>query len=121
MAPDDWLSLGNAQLGAKKYQDAIDSLNKYLAGETEPRAKATGWLAICQAQMGLGKLDDAQSSADKACLLQPEGALNAQGRMLSGDIQMARGNYDAASKIFLSISAHYRRSRDYAHGLGKSL
>jgi tetratricopeptide (TPR) repeat protein len=103
VTPDDWLNLGIAQDGAKKYPEAIDSINKYLDAQTEPAAKARGLLELGRAQLAAAKLDDAQASADKACALQPEGVPNAQGRMLSGDIQMARNDYDAASKIYQSI------------------
>ena len=98
-----WTS-ASAQLGAKQYPDAIASVNKYLAAQTDPVSQAKGLLVLGQAQLESGKLDDAQASADKACSLQPEGLPNAQGRMLSGDIQVARGNYDAAAKIFQSIA-----------------
>jgi tetratricopeptide (TPR) repeat protein len=102
--PDDWLSLGSAQLGAKQYPDAIASVNKYLAAQADPAALAKGLLVLGQAQLDSGKLDDAQASADKACSLQPEGLANGQGRMLSGDIQVARSNLDAAAKIYQSIA-----------------
>ena len=102
--PDDWMSLGRAQLGAKQYFDAITSINKYLATQSDPVAQSKGLLVLGRAQLESGKLDDAQASADKACSLQPEGLLNAQGRMLSGDIQVARSNYDEAAKIFQSIA-----------------
>jgi len=104
VTPDDWLNLGRAQTGAKKYADAIGSINKYLDAQTDPAAKAKGLLDLGQAQLDAGQLDDAQASADKACSLQPEGLPNAQGRMLSGDIQMARANYDGASKLYQSIA-----------------
>ena len=102
--PDDWLNLGSAQLGAKQYPDAIDSVNKYLAAQSDPALQAKGLLVLGQAQLDAGKLDDAQASADKACSLEPEGLANGQGRMLSGDIQVARSNFDAAAKIFQSIA-----------------
>jgi tetratricopeptide (TPR) repeat protein len=101
---DDWLDLGNAQLRAKQYPDAIASVNKYLAAQSDPVSQAKGLLVLGQAQMDSGKLDDAQTSADKACSLQPEGLLNAQGRMLSGDIQVARGSNDSAARIYQSIA-----------------
>jgi len=104
VTPDDWLSLGNAQLGAKQYPDAITSINTYLAGQTDPISQAKGLLALGRAQLESGKLDDAQASADKACALQPEGLENGEGRMLSGDIQVARSNFDAAARIFQSIA-----------------
>jgi tetratricopeptide (TPR) repeat protein len=104
VTPDDWLALGRAQLGAKKYPDAIDSINKYLAAQSDPVSQAKGLLDLGQAQLDSGKLDDAQASADKACSLQPEGLPNAQGRMLSGDIQVVRSNLDAAAKIYQSIA-----------------
>ena len=102
--PDDSLSLGRAQLGAKQYPDAISSINKYLDGQSDPVSQAKGLLVLGRAQLESAKLDDAQTSADKACSLQPEGLPNAQGRMLSGDIQVARGNYGQAAKIFQSIA-----------------
>jgi tetratricopeptide (TPR) repeat protein len=102
--PDDWLNLGSAQLGAKQYPDAIDSVNKYLAAQSDPAAQARGLLVLGQAQLDAGKLDEAQASADKACSLEPEGLVNGQGRMLSGDVQVARSNFDAAAKIFQSIA-----------------
>jgi tetratricopeptide (TPR) repeat protein len=102
--PDDWLSLGRAQLGATQYPDAITSINKYLDAQTDPVSQAKGLLVLGRAQLGSAKLDDAQASADKACALQPEGLPNAQGRMLSGDIQVVRGDFDAAAKIFQSIA-----------------
>jgi tetratricopeptide (TPR) repeat protein len=102
--PDDWLNLGTAQLGAKQYPDTINSVNKYLAAQSDPALQAKGLLVLGQAQLDAGKLDDAQASADKACSLQPEGLANGQGRMLSGDIQVARSNLDAAAKIFQSIA-----------------
>lgn len=104
VTPDDWLALGSAQLGAKQYPDAITSVGKYLAGQSDPVSQAKGLLVLGQAQLESGKLDDAQVSADKACSLQPEGLANGQGRMLSGDIQVARSNFDAAAKIFQSIA-----------------
>jgi len=102
--PDDLLNLGRAQLGGKQYPDAIASIHKYLAAQTDPVSQSTGYLAIGQAQLESGQLDDSQASADKACSLQPEGLPNAQGRMLSGDIQAARSNFDAAAKIYQSIA-----------------
>jgi tetratricopeptide (TPR) repeat protein len=104
VTPDDWLNLGRAQLGAQQYPDAINSINKYLAPQSDPASQAKGLLVLGRAQLEAGKLDDAQASADKACSLQPEGLPNAQGRLLSGDIQVARGDYDAATKIFQSIA-----------------
>jgi TolA-binding protein len=104
VTPDDWLNLGAAQLDTKQYPDAIASINKYLAPQTDPASQAKGLLLLGQTQLESGKLDDAQASADKACSLQPEGLANAQGRMLSGDIQVARSNLDAATKVFLSIA-----------------
>ena len=102
--PDDWLNLGTAQLGAKQYADAINSINKYIAAQTDPASQAKGLLVLGQAQLASAKLDDAQASADKACSLQPEGLPNAQGRMLSGDIQAARSDYSQAAKIYESIA-----------------
>jgi TolA-binding protein len=104
VTPDDWLNLGRAQLGEKLYPDAITSVNKYLAAQTDPVSQAKGLLVLGQIQLESGKLDDAQASADKACSLQPEGVPNAQGRMLSGDIQVARGDNDAAARIYRSIA-----------------
>jgi tetratricopeptide (TPR) repeat protein len=101
--PDDWLDLGKAQLGARQYPDAIASIDKYLAAQSDPVSQAKGFLVLGQAQLQSGDLDSAQTSADKACSLQPEGLPNAQGRMLSGDIQVARGNNDAAARIYRSI------------------
>jgi tetratricopeptide (TPR) repeat protein len=101
---DDWLALGNARLGAKKYPEAIESINKYLAAATDPVSQAKGLLVLGRAQLEAGKLDEAQASADKACSLQPEGLQNAQGRLLSGDIQVARLDFDSAAKIFQSIA-----------------
>jgi tetratricopeptide (TPR) repeat protein len=102
--PDDWLDLGRAQLGAKQYPDAITSIQKYLAAQSDPISQAKGLLDLGQAQLESGKLDDAQASADKACSLQPEGLANGQGRMLAGDIQVARSDFDAAAKIYQSIA-----------------
>ncbi|MGA3169640.1 MAG: tetratricopeptide repeat protein [Chthoniobacteraceae bacterium] len=104
VTPDDWLNLGQAELGAQQYPDAINAINKYLAAQSDPALQAQGLLALGQAQLESSKLDDAQASADKACSLQPEGLPNAQGRMLSGDIQVARGDFEAASKIYQSIA-----------------
>ena len=104
VTPDDWLNLGRAQIGAKEYPKAIESIDKYLAPQTDPAAQTKGILVLGRAQVESGKLDDAQVSADKACSLQPEGLSNAQGRTLSGDIQVIRGDFDAAAKIFQSIA-----------------
>ncbi len=104
VSADDWLNLGKAQLGAQKYDDAISSINRYLAPQNDPAMQTKGLLVLGRAQLEAGKLDDAQASADKACTLEPEGAANAQGRMLSGDIQMARGNVEEAGKIYQSIA-----------------
>lgn len=100
----DWLELGEAQAGARHFEDAVGSINKYLETQTEPAAKAKGLLAQGRAQLELGHLDEAQAAADQACALQPEGLMNAQGRMLSGDIQMTRGNMDDAAKLYQSIA-----------------
>jgi tetratricopeptide (TPR) repeat protein len=104
VTPDDWMSLGRAQLGLNQYADAIASLTTYLNAQTDPVLQAKGLLVLGRAQLEAGKLDEAQASADKACSLQPEGLINAQGRLLSGDIQVARGNNDEAAKIFQSIA-----------------
>jgi len=104
VTPDDWLNLGRAKLGEKQYPDAIDSINKYLAPQTDPVSQAKGLLVLGRAQLDAAKLNDSQASADKACALQPEGLPNAQGRMLSGDIQVARSDFDAAAKIYQSIA-----------------
>ncbi len=101
---DDWLNLGRAQLGEKKYSDAVKSLRSYLDAAPQSIPHATGLLALGEAQLGLQQYDDAQKSADEACMLQPEGKLNAQGRMLSGDIASARGNFDEAAKIYRGVS-----------------
>ena len=102
--PDDWYDLGRAQREAKQYDDAINSLQKYVASQNDPINQSKGLLALGQAQLEGGMLDDAQKSADKACALQPEGVANGQGRMLSGDIQVARSNLDGASKVYQSIA-----------------
>lgn len=102
--PDDALNLGRAQLGAKKYAEAVKSLRLYLEGRTEPVPRATGLLELGRAQLGLAKLDDAQKSSDEACSLQPDGRLYAEGRMLAGDIAAARGSNDEAAKIFQSVA-----------------
>ena len=101
---DDWLNLGSAQLGGRKYADSIVSIQKYLDAQGDAASQAKGLLVLGEAQLDSGKLEDAQISADKACSLQPEGLLNAQGRMLSGDIQVVRSNFEAAAKIFQSIA-----------------
>lgn len=102
--PDDSLNLGRAQLGAKKYAEAVKSLRAYLGGHTEPAARAVGLVELGRAQLGLSQFDDAQKSADEVCTLQPEGRLYAEGRMLSGDIATARGKYEDAAKIFQSVA-----------------
>jgi len=79
VTPDDWFNLGSAQRCAKQYPDAINSLNKYLAGQTDPVLEAKGLIELGRAQIESGKLDDAQASADKACTLQPRGSPTARG------------------------------------------
>jgi lipopolysaccharide biosynthesis regulator YciM len=36
--------------------------------------------------------------------VQPEGPLNAEARIVAGDIQVAQKNFDAAAKLFESVS-----------------
>ena len=101
---DDWLSLGRSLSSQHRYDVAVNAFNTYLEGAKEPIPRCTGLLALGDAQLGLGKFDDAQKSVDAACALQPEGRLNAEGRIMAGEIQMARGYYEAAAKLFLSVS-----------------
>ena len=101
---DDWLNLGRCLSSQHRSDEAILAFNNYLEGAKEPVPRATGLLALGDAQLGIGKFDDAQKSVDQACALQPEGRLNAEGRIMAGEIQMARGDYDAAAKLFESVS-----------------
>ena len=101
---DDWLNLGRSLSSQHRYDVAANAFGVYLGSAKEPIPRCTGLLAIGDAQLGLGKFDDAQKSVDEACALQPEGRLNAEGRIMAGEIQMARGSYEAAAKLFLSVS-----------------
>ena len=101
---DDWLNLGRSFSGQKRYDEAAKNFSVYLESAKQPVPRATGLLALGDALLGLGNYDGAQKAVDDACALQPEGRLNAEGRIMNGEIQMARGSYEAAAKLFLSVS-----------------
>ena len=55
VTPDDWLDLGRAQLGGRQYPDAIASVNKYLAAQSDPASQAKGLLVLGRAQLECGQ------------------------------------------------------------------
>ena len=69
-----------------------------------PTSKARGLLIQAKAQLELGSSADAQKTVDEMIHIQPEGPLNAEARLVAGDIQVAQKNFDAAAKLFESVS-----------------
>ncbi len=74
-----WLELGIAQLGEKKYPDAITSLQKTVSLETanpKPNQELLGSAnnALGEAQAGAGKIPDAQAAYDAAAKAMPANA-----------------------------------------------
>ena len=102
--PDDFLNLGRSELSLGKFKEAVPALGSYLKSVKDPGPRCVGLLASSQAMIGLGDFDGAQKAADEAITLQSEGRLNAEGRIVTGDIQMGRGNFEAAAKIYESVT-----------------
>jgi len=100
----DWLQLANARLALKNPNGAIESAKTYISLVKHPTSKARGLLIQAKAQLDLGLSADAQKSVDEMIRVQPEGPLNAEARIVAGDIQVAQKNFDAAAKLFESVS-----------------
>ena len=71
-----WLELGNAQLGAKKYDDSLTSFKKAIdinAASKKPNASiaSTAYNNIGQANVKLNKPQDAVAAYDKAAQAEP--------------------------------------------------
>lgn len=71
-----WLELGNAQVGEKKYPDAVTSLQKAIALETaspKPNAEIIGGAnnSLGEAQAGQNKVPDATAAYDAAAKANP--------------------------------------------------
>jgi tetratricopeptide (TPR) repeat protein len=101
---NDWLQLANARFAVKNLAGTMDAVKSYLPLVKHPNLKARGLLVQSKAQLELGSGPEAQKTVDEIVRLQPEGPLNAEARLVSGDIQMAQKNFEAAAKLFESVS-----------------
>jgi len=74
-----WTRLGQAQLGLKKYDDAVTSLKKAVEVEGAAKKPNPQWLALSQAALGeayarQGKVAEAQAAYDDAAKSDPTSA-----------------------------------------------
>ena len=100
----DWLQLAQTRLALKNPNGAIEAAKTYVSLVKHPTSKARGLLIQAKAQLELGSSADAQKTVDEMIHIQPEGPLNAEARLVAGDIQVAQKNFDAAAKLFESVS-----------------
>ncbi|MEI6871198.1 MAG: tetratricopeptide repeat protein [Verrucomicrobiota bacterium] len=101
---NDWLQLANNRLTLKNHSGALDAVTAYLPLVNHPTSKARGLLVRAKAQLELGIGADAQKTVDEMIKIQPEGPLNAEARLVAGDIKVSEKNFDAAAKLFESVS-----------------
>ncbi len=87
-----WYFLGLAEVENGDYEDAIRSLDNYLAQAPQSAGHPKAMLGRGRAFLGLGKFDEAVKSVDDGLKVVKEGRIHAQLAMLQGDIAMARGD-----------------------------
>jgi predicted Zn-dependent protease len=82
----------------------MDAVTAYLPLVNHPTSRARGLLIRAKAQLELGTGAEAQKTVDEMIKIQPEGPLNAEARLVAGDIKVSEKNFDAAAKLFESVS-----------------
>jgi TolA-binding protein len=103
-APKDWLTLGQAQLAASQFPEAVKTFESYLTKVKEAPSRALGFLDLAKAQLGAKEFGPAQKSVDEALTLQPEGKTSGEARIIAGDIHAARGEWEQAAKLYESVA-----------------
>jgi len=91
-----WNYLGMAELENGRFQEAINSLDNYLAQTPTGGGRAKALLGKGRALLGLGKFDEAEKCATEGINMGQQGRLRAQLQILEGDIADAHG--DALAK-----------------------
>ena len=102
--PRDLLKLGQSELQAQKFPEAVKTLAHYLETVKEPVTRALGLEELCRAQIGMKDFASAQTSIDLALTLQPEGKLSGEAKILAGDIEAAKENWEGAAKLYASVA-----------------
>ncbi|MCE9520124.1 MAG: tetratricopeptide repeat protein [Verrucomicrobia bacterium] len=87
-----WYFLGLAQVENGDFEDAIESLDFYLAQAPQSAGHPKAMLGKARAYLGLGKFDEAVKSVDDGLKIMKEGKIHAQLALLQGDIAMAHGD-----------------------------
>lgn len=87
-----WYFLGLAEVENGDFEDAIKSLDHYLAQAPQSAGHPKAMLGKARAYLGLGKFDEAVKSVDDGLKIMKEGKIHAQLELLQGDIAMARGD-----------------------------
>lgn len=101
---NDWLQLATVRYAVDKHAGAVEAATAYLALVSHPASKARGLLVRAKAELALNNAAAAQKTADEVLRLQPEGVLNGEARLVAGDVLASQKSWEAAAKIYESIS-----------------
>jgi tetratricopeptide (TPR) repeat protein len=109
-----WNYLGQAQLEAKNYNEAIAAISFYLAAVPDSLAKARGYHTKAQALLGMGETALCKAAAEEGLRIVKEGVVQGQLLLVQGDALFAEGdkldmagNHDAAVEKWKAAAGKY--------------
>lgn len=104
LTENDWLQLASVRLPLNNFEGVVKAVHSYLPLVNHPAAKARGLLLRAKAELGLVDYGSTQKTVDEAIRLQPDGLINGEARLVAGDLQLAQKNFEAAAKLYESVS-----------------
>ncbi len=117
---NDWLQLATARNAVGKHPEAIEAAAAYLGLVSHPALKARGLLVRARSELALEKSAAAQQTVDEVLRLQPEGMLNGEARLVAGDILASQKEWEAAAKIYESVSIAFDEDQLAAPAMEKA-
>jgi TolA-binding protein len=100
---EDFLLLARARARLKRFDEAVESFDSYLAIVKVPVLRVAGLIEKVDAQIGLKDWDNAEKTAKEGLTVATEGKYNGELRLRAGEIEVGRGNVLKALQIFESI------------------
>lgn len=102
--PDDYLQLARSRVKIKKYKEALESFDAYLATINEPAPRARCLIEKADAQLAMQDWPGVEKTIKEALSLQPEGKLNGEARLRAGEAKIGQGNPLDAARIFEGVA-----------------
>lgn len=104
IAADAQFMVGQGQIEAKKYAEAIPALEKYLAAKPKGEVADFALAHLVQAHLELGRPDAAAQALAKLAESFPESKALAPTRVRVAEAALASKKYDEAAKLFQEVA-----------------